>query len=173
MNRSLLAAIALAATALPQAVFAQGTTDSQQYSVAVDPLVSISAVNATVSINHDTNDTNQVFPSQLWNAFCNNSAGATVTFTTASAFQNVVGATTYTRHATLDLALGANVDAGWAIDTATATTSAGNETVSVGASTSGPGSAELSLTVTFLDTDYSTLPSGTYAMTVDGLITAN
>jgi len=176
MKRNLItcAIAAIAIIGMQSDSFAQATdSDTQTYILTVNSLVSIDARQDPISITHDGNDTNQAFPRQTWDAFCNTAAGATVTFTSQSAFVNTVGGSTFTREAQLDLALGTNVDAGWAVTVASDSTTPADDNAVVSAASNASGSAELDLTVTFLDTDYSQLPAGTYTMTVEGLITAN
>ena len=48
-----------------------------------------------------------------------------------------------------------------------------DNTAAVTATSVTAGNATLNLTVTFLDTDYSTIPTGDYAVTVTGTLTAN
>ena len=152
--------------------FAQ-TTDSQTFNVIVPSTLSITAPPA-VSINHDQTDTNQVFPVQGWLAKCNNGIGATVSFSTGTAFQAVVGATTYKRNAAMNLAVGsAEVGSGWATVVASATATAAAPVATVSAKSTAPGDATLNLSMTFVDNDFSVLPAATFSTTVTATITAN
>ena len=174
-RKMLMGALCLsAALACQSRAFAQ-TTASQQFNVVVPSVLSITAP-AAVSINHNQTDANQVFPAQSWVAQCNNSLGAVLNMSTATAFRNTVGATTYKRNAQLALALASSdAGSGWSVTTASdATNYAGaDEVATVSARSTAPGDASFNLTVTFLDTDFSVLAAGTYTTVVTGTITAN
>ncbi len=152
--------------------FAQ-TTDSQTFNVIIDPVLSINAPPA-ISINHNQLDANQVFPVQGWLAKSNNGIGATVSFSTGTAFQAVVGATTYKRNAAMILSVGsADVGSGWATVVASATATAAAPVATVSAASTAPGDATLNLSMTFVDNDFSALPAATFSTTVTATITAN
>ena len=177
MKRVLVVAMGtLVLASLPATSYAQSDTDTQMFTVLVEPVVSIVSDNGPLAaITHDTADANQVFPAQPWTAFTNNAAGADVTLETITAFENTVGATTYERDARLDLAINAGLtDPVWSLGTTNDQTSygTGDRDAAVTATSTGPGTAGFELTVTFIDNDYSLLPTGTYALNVVGTITA-
>jgi hypothetical protein len=167
-------AVALAAIAAgPQQLFAQATdTDTQTFTVTVAPILSINApITGGATIAHDTTDTNQVFPLQTWSALCNNGLGASIDFV-ITPFANG----TTERNAQLVAAvLSSDASAAWAMTTASATTDylSATPNATVSAASEGPGNASFGLTVTFIDSDYSVLPAGSFVSTVTGTITAN
>ena len=170
MGMGLLCGVAVLAS--QSGVFAQ-TTDTQTFNVVVPSTLSITAPPA-ISINHDQTDTNQVFPVQGWLAKCNNGIGATVSFSTGTAFRAVVGATTYVRNAQMNLAVGtADAGSGWATVVSSATATAASPVATVSAKSSAPGDATLNLSMTFVDNDFSLLPAATFSTTVTATITAN
>ena len=157
-----------------QGAMAQPTaTDSQTFNVVVESQLSIQAP-ATVSIIHDQTDTNQVFAAQGWLARCNNGLGGTVSFSTATPFQAVVGATTYRRNAQMGLAVGtSDVGSGWATVVSSATATTVSPVATVSAASTAPGDATLNLSMTFVDNNFSALPAATFSTTVTATITAN
>lgn len=173
MKRIVLALAAAAMMGVPGVLFAQATdTDTQTFTVTVAPVLSINApITGGATIAHDTTDTNQVFPTQTWTAICNNGPGASLAFVITP----FVNGTTK-RNATLSAAVtSSGAGSGWAMTTASATTNytlpSPNATVS--AASTGPGNATFGLNVTFIDTNYSVLPAGSFVSTVTGTITAN
>lgn len=168
---AILLLMGIAGTARGQA------NDTESFTVTVDPVLTIAAPLASTSITHDGTDTNQVFTAQRWTVTQNASAGASVTFATDQAFTHTT-ATTSKRDAKLDLSLfSSDTGSGWSVTTATDQTAFGAATpdgvAQVAASATAAGDAAFDLTVTFVETDFSTLPSGNYTMTVTGTITAN
>lgn len=164
--------LTLAATVLcGQGLFAQSTdTDSQVFTVVVGDAISITAP-ADVLINHNLTDNNQVFAEQPWNVFTSNPTGAAVTLDMGRFVLDTDS--TFFRDASMALAmLSTDSTANWAVTTAAGTT-AGSGTASVAAGSTGPGSGQLGLTVTFIESDASTLAAGNYVATVVGTITNN
>ena len=156
---------------MSQGLFAQSTdTDSQQFTVVVGDAIDISAP-AAVSINHNLADVDQPFSQQAWGVYTSNPTGAVVTMDMGRFIHSTDP--TYFRDASMDLAvLSSDATAAWTVGTASDTTVA-TGTASVGASSSGPGTGSLGLTVVFLETDASTLASGDYVSVVTGTITNN
>lgn len=149
------------------------TTGTQTYTLTVDPVLTITAP-AAATLTHNATDANQVFTAQQWSVSQNNGTGANVTFSTNQAFTNG----TVKRNAKLDLAIASSeAGAAWALTTATDQTAYAattpDEVATVAANATGPGNATFGLTVTFIDTDYSLLKSGSYSTTITGTIAAN
>lgn len=169
---------AVAVLSSQSGAFAQQTdSKTQTFSVVVPSTLSITAP-ASVSLNHDQTDANQVFPVQQWVAACNNALGANITFSTTTCFRNVVGTTTYKRNVRLALAIAtSDAGSGWGVTVANDVTNYAattpDEAAAVSANSTAPGAATFNLTATFLDTDFSALAAGTYSTVVTGLITAN
>lgn len=151
--------------------FAQSTdTDSQTFTVVVGDAISITAP-ADVSINHNLSDSDQPFSQQAWNVYTSNAAGASVVMSMGR-FVHTADAT-YFRNGSLDLALvSSDATASWGIDVASDDTAASG-TATVNASSTGPGTGQLGVSVVFLETDASTLAAGDYVATVTGTITNN
>lgn len=178
MNIKDFAAVLTVAIALSySSVVSAQLSGTQTFTVTVDSALSItppSGGNATLA--HDTTDANQSFSSSDtdWDVISNSGTGATVTFTNDGLFTNTVGANTYTRNLTMDLTETTDTDSVWAVSGAASFTStSGTPIGSLQAVSTGPGHATLGLNVTFLDTDYSLLPAGSYVMTVTGTVAAN
>ena len=170
---SVAAAMLIAALTVSDA--SAQVSDTQNFTVTVDPELTITAPVA-VSITHDTTDANQVFAAQSWTVTQNASAGAAVTFSTNQAFTNATA--NMKRNAKLDLAIATSDSAaGWTVSVASNQTDYANATpdeiATVSAASTAPGDAAFNLTVTFVDTDFSVLASGNYVTTVTGTITAN
>lgn len=156
-----------------------GVTATQGLTLVVPSVLTITAP-AAVSQNHNGTDTNQSLGAQRWTIVQNQVRGSTCTFT-APAFSMTNGATTVKRNSRLALAVysgtGTTTEtaAGWAVTTSSSdsvyTPVPADASVS-GASTAA-GNASLDVTVTFLDTDYSTLANGSYTTTVTGTLAAN
>lgn len=163
--------LAMAVTVLmAQQLFAQTATDSQVFTVVVGDAISITA-SADVTINHNLADTDQVFAQQPWNVFTSNPTGASVTLDMGRFVLDTDS--TFFRDASMVLAaLSSDATANWAVTTASGST-AGSGTASVAAASTGPGSGQLGLSVTFIETDASTLAAGNYVATVVGTITNN
>jgi len=165
-------ALAIAFTVfMGSGVFAQSTdTDSQTFTVVVGDAISITAP-ADVSINHNLSDSDQPFAQQAWNVYTSNAAGAAVVMNMGP-FVHTTDAS-YSRNGQMDLALvSSDSTAAWGVDVASDDTIT-TGTATVNASSSGPGSGQLGLSVTFLETDASTLAAGDYVATVTGTITNN
>lgn len=156
-------------------VYAQ-TTGTQQFTVVVGDIMSITAP-TDVSITHDGTDADQGFgtAASSWDVLCNQGAGATVTFVTDGLFTNTVGTNTYTRDYTMDLAVSSDPDSVWSTVAGSASWASATDGAigTVQAESSGPGNSSLTLDVTFIDSDYSQLPSGSYTMGVTATIVAN
>jgi len=165
-------ALAVAFTVLMSAsAFAQSTdNDSQTFTVVVGDAISITAP-ADVSINHNLSDSDQPFAQQAWNVYTSNSTGASVVMSMGRFVHT--GDATYFRNGSMGLAVvSSDATAGWGVDVATDNTSASG-TATVNASSSGPGSGQLGLSVVFIESDASTLAAGDYVATVTGTITNN
>ena len=166
---STVAALSFGSSAFGQA--------QQNFTVVVGPVLSITAP-ADLSINHDTTDANQTFSVAGWDVASNNGTGATVDFTTTAVFQN--GATERDLTMTVSVVT-TDLDGGgspvWAVNPALTTYSSNYVGLDVNgqvqATSAGPGNAQLGLAMTFVDNDYSLLPSGNYVVQVTGTITAN
>jgi hypothetical protein len=172
VRTSVLFALAVAFTLFSgTSLFAQSTdADSQQFTVVVGDAISITAP-ADVSINHNLADVDQPFAQQTWNVYTSNALGAGVVLDMGR-FINTSNASFF-REGQLDLAvLSSDATATWVVGTASDDTS-GSGTASVDGSSTGPGSGQLGVSVTFLETDASTLASGDYVATVTGTITNN
>jgi hypothetical protein len=127
-----------------------------------------------VSIAHSTKDENQTFSEGTWvlsNASVN---GATATWS-CGPFANVA----YPQHKAdclLELRLiSKDAFSEWKIVTGADSTdiALNDNTASVQAKSTFSGGANIGLTVTFVQQDYSVLSSGSYRVTVTGTITAN
>jgi hypothetical protein len=168
-------ALAIAVTVcMSNGAFAQGptstATDSQVFTVVVGDAISITAP-ADVTINHNLTDSDQPFAQQTWNVYTSNASGAAVTLDMGRFVHSTDS--TFFRNASMDLALvSSDSTANWVVDTPSDTTTTSG-TASVAASSDGPGSGQLGLTVVFLTGDASTLAAGDYVATVVGTITNN
>ncbi len=167
---------AVVALSYSGSAFAQ-LNGTQTFTVTVNSAMSITSPSGgNAVLAHDTTDANQSFSASDtdWDVISNSGTGATVTFTNSGLFTNTVGSNIYTRNLTMDLTETTNTDNVWAVSGPTTFTStSGTTTGSLQAVSTGPGHATLGLNVTFLDTDYSLLPAGSYVMTVTGTIAAN
>lgn len=152
------------------------TTVTQSFTMTVPSVLSITAPSAA-SATHDATDANQAFPAAAWTVAQNQVLGTTATFSVSQAFTHAT-ALTKKRDCKLTLALGTvESAASWTVVTANDQTDYANlipdNAASVQATSTGAGNATLNLTVTFLDTDYSTIPQGAYSTTVTGTVAAN
>ena len=171
--------IALLTAALVLAAFstsaqAQVTQASQLNTLTVLSTMSIVAPVPGVLV-HDTSDNDQVFPVQNWITHTSGLTGANVTFVAQTPFTNALDAS-FQRDAKLDLAITSSDDtANWAVTIPSDQTNylSSSDTATVSATSSGPGIGQLGLTVTFVETGYSSLAAGAYTMTVAGTIAAN
>lgn len=174
MTRSYTLIFSLAATfCLPALVWGQ-TSGSEIFEVTVASTMSIVAPPAA-AIVHDTSDNDQVFPVQNWLAHTTGLTGANVTLEAQSPFTNAADAS-FQRDVRLDLAISSSdATANWTVTSSTAQTSygTGQTTAAVAAQSSGPGLGQLGLTVTFVETGYSSLAAGSYLTTVVGTISSN
>jgi hypothetical protein len=169
IGASLLAAMLGAST-----TFGQAST-TEDFTVTVNPVLTITRPAASVTITHSQADANQVFAAQRWTVAQNSAAGASLTFSTNQAFTHTVEST-FKRNAKLDLVLfSSDTGSNWAVTTATDQTDYASldGVATVAATADNPGDAALDLTVTFLETDFSALASGDYTTTVTGTITSN
>lgn len=166
---------ALAGMTIASGVYA-ATTETQSNTVTVPSVLAITAP-AAATKTHDAADANQALPAATWTVDQNQVSGSTATFSVSAPFVHAT-ATTIKRNCKLDLAISTSESAaGWSVTTATDQTAYAAVTpdnaASVSATSTAAGNATLGVTVTFLDTDYSTLATGSYATTVTGTITAN
>ena len=168
------------ASALAMAILTNAQTfgqasDTELFTVTAPTVLTVTSPAASVTITHDKTDSDQVFSVQSWTVAQNGAIGASISFATDQAFTNTV-TSSFKRDAKLDLALASSdTGSGWALTTSTDTTDYGTAdgVATVSAASTAPGDAASNLTVTFITTDFSTMASGDYAMTVTGTITSN
>ncbi len=149
-------------------------TDSQTFTVTVPSNLSITAP-VDAALTHDESNSNQAFPSQAWTVVGNSLSGVTVSFATASAFVHTSDPS-YKRDAQLGLAVTTSSGPGtWTVSQATDVTDYDNSdnTATVTATSNGTSSATFALAVSFITDTYGSFPSGDYATTVTGTVTAN
>lgn len=157
---------------------AHAVTGTETFTVTAPAVLTVTPPAASVSITHGQTDVNQVFAAQRWTVAQNGSAGAAITFATNQPFTHAT-ATSFKRNAKLDLALfSSDTGSGWSVTTATAqsnfaATPTPVNTATVAASATAPGDAAFDLTVTFIETDFSRLASGSYSTTVTATLTSN
>ena len=150
---------------------ANGQVDQQEFRVIVPDAISIRSPGDAL-ISHNLTFGNQVFPEQVWTAFTSNVDGANVTFLFNRFIHENFGF--FRRNARVDLRI---VDsdplANWVVnvpsDQTTGFFNAPDRSVS--AESFGSGSAELGLTITFIEFNPFFLAAGRYSMTVVGQIT--
>ena len=162
----------LLALGFSQSVNAQDAT--QVFEVTVLNSMTLIAPPAA-AIVHDTSDNDQVFPVQNWIAQTTGLTGATVTLEAQGPFVNVLNSN-FQRDVRLDLAItSSDALANWTVTSSTDQTdyAGGTQTATVAAQSTGAGLGQLGLTVSFVETDYSSLGAGAYTTTVEGTITAN
>ena len=150
------------------------TNASQGLRVIVPTTISITAPPTTAVITHDRSDNNQPFPPQNWVVRGNVPSGVNVTFSTGSAFVNTLDGTK--RNVQLGLGVSSTQGpASWAVSPATDTTNylANDEIAQVAASSSGSGSANFNVSVTFVTEDFDLFTAGNYEVTVFGTVAAN
>ena len=150
------------------------TEASQLFEVTVLNSLTLIAPPAA-AIVHDTSDNDQVFPVQNWIAHTSGLTGANVTLEAISPFVNAVDSN-FLRDIKMDLAItSSDALAAWVVTDPTDQTAyaSGVDTATVSAQSSGAGLGQLGLTVTFVETDYSSLAAGAYVTTVEGTITSN
>jgi hypothetical protein len=174
-TRSLVAVFTVAAIAFLGASNASAqTTKAQKFTVTVPTNLSITSP-VDAAITHDETNANQPFPSQAWTVVGNSVAGVTVSFSTGSAFVHATDPS-YKRNAQLGLAVTTSSGpATWTVGQATDVTDYDNSdnVATVSASSNGTASATFGLTVNFITGTYGSFPSGSYATTVTGTVTAN
>ena len=152
-------------------------TDSQTFTVNVPKRVSIAAplvapLPETLPLDQDTN---VVFPNQLWSVKGNVKNGVAVTFKTTTVFTNG----TYKRDVTLNLSAAVSpVGPGtWTVGAATDTTNyaatVSDEEAIVSASSNKVGSAGFNLGVEFVTSDFDQVAEGDYVTIVTGTVTEN
>ncbi|MEZ6123099.1 MAG: hypothetical protein R3C49_08000 [Planctomycetaceae bacterium] len=177
MNTRIFARCLCAVAAVVMGNTAFGQAPTQQFTVVVDSVLTLTAP-ADLSITHDTTDANQTFGLANWGVLSNHGTGATVDFTTTQVFQNG----TFERDlemtvsvVTTDNDISSNPV--WSVNPTLTTYAsdynANNRTGHVQATSSSPGNATLGLQMVFVDNDYSLLPSGNYTVTVTGTISGN
>lgn len=154
------------------------TSSSSQFNLNVNPVLRgrLRIVGpASTTITHDGTDSDQPFGLQQWDVRNNARNGATVTFSTSTAFRNTT-VTTVKRDARLRVGI-ARMDPGanWAISQLIDQTNylAGDEYAAVSVTSTTRGDATFNLFVSFVTSDFGTLRAGTYTTTVVGTITAN
>ncbi len=142
-------------------------TDSQDNTVNVPVVLSLTAP-ADQSITHDGTNTDQVLDTDTeWVARSNNRAGATLSVAGPD-FENTADAT-LTRPTKLDMTKSSGGN--WSVTAASDTSDGGTATVT--ADSSGPGTGRLDVVVTFVESTTTDIaPDGTYTTTVTGTLTA-
>ena len=153
---------------------ANAQLQTEIFTVTVLNSVSLIAPPAA-AIVHDTSDNDQVFPVQNWIAQTSGLTGATVTLEAQGPFVNVLDSN-FQRDIRMDLAITTTDPiANWTVTSSSDQTDYSNnvQTATVAAQSEGAGLGQLGLTVTFVETDYSSLGAGAYTTTVAGTITAN
>ena len=151
------------------------TTARQSFLVSVAPRVSIKAPPAGATADLPLDQTQVQFSPQVWNVSANSLSGATVQFATEHSFHNLRD-DSIRRDAQLNVSIVSQSPTGaWTVTQSQATTAyqTGHESASVQVRSAHPGSAEIGLTVTFLQGDALSTPGGDYVTTVVGTITAN
>ena len=133
---------------------------------------SISSPTSTVTITHNQSDADQAFSEQAWSASGLGALGATVNFT-AGRFQNASNASLKADCKMVLRVISFTIGSGWTATATTDTATSAHTTATVSARSSLIGNASLGLTVTFVNSDFSTLGAGNYSTTVTGTITAN
>jgi hypothetical protein len=154
--------------------FSWAQSANQGFDLTVPATLSIVAPTANVVLTHNKLNNNQNFPVQSWTIAGNSPAGVAVSFSTATPFVHATQ-NTFKADAKLTLAVGATSGGPFTITTATDTTNfATNDNVAaVVATSSGPVSGKLNLSVSFVSSDFGVLAAGTYRTTVTGTIAAN
>jgi hypothetical protein len=175
-NHALLSAVSLILVALIVSD-ANGVSDTETFTVTAEAVLTVTAPAASAGITHAQTDANQAFTPQSWTVAQNGAEGASITFSTDQAFTHATE-TTFKRDAKLDLALASSdTGSGWAVTVASDQTDYANatpdEVATVSADSTAPGDAAFNLTVTFVETDFSTLASGNYSTTITATITSN
>lgn len=155
---------------------AWGAADTQSYTVTVDAVLTIAAPVAA-TITHDTTDASQAFTAQAWTVNCNDPQGGSVSFAVSAPFVHTTVAA-YKADVQLDLAISSSeAAASWTVTTASDVTdySAGtpDNAAQVASSSTAAGDVSYALSVSFVQSDYSILAAGDYAVTVTGTLTAN
>lgn len=142
------------------------------------PVGAIAAVGITApagqSQNHNGSDANQSFTQSTWTLSSTEALGATLTLSAGPFTHSTVS--TIKRDTRLDLAVLSSQGAAlWAATVPTSQTNIALNvnTATVAAKSSSLGGGTVGLTVTFMDTDYSTLAAGNYTLTVTGTIVPN
>jgi hypothetical protein len=151
------------------------TTGTQTFTVTVPTSISITPPNSGVTLTHDATDNNQVFPPQAWIVRGNVGAGVNVNFTANAPFVHTENAN-FKRDLHLAVAVGASQGpAMWNVTEATDETdyAANKQAASVSVSSTGPGRANLNLTVSFITDEFGTFANGDYVSTITGTVAAN
>ena len=151
------------------------STAQQRFLVHVPSRVSITAPPARANVILLPGDTQVGCVPQVWKVSAISSSGATVQITTAHSFHHVSDSN-LRRDARLDLEILSQSQGGtWSVSRSMAVTqhATGDEAVCVQVSSVNPGTAVLGLTVTFLQGESLSTPTGDYETTVIGMITAH
>jgi hypothetical protein len=151
------------------------TKATQGFQVIVPTTISITAPPTTAVITHDRSNNNQTFPAQNWVVRGNIPNGVHVTFSTSSAFVNTLDKTSK-RNVQLGLGVDSTQGPGhWKVSQATDTTNylANDEIAQVAAISTGAGSANFNVSVTFVTENFDLFTAGNYEVTVLGTVAAN
>ncbi len=153
------------------------TAASLEFCTTVQASLGLLCPNGPIYLIHDGTAGVKPFAPQTFNVLCNDADGATVVFKTLTGFvHNVLPVSTRDVHLALAIR-SSDAAANWTVDTPSDQSDISlvvpDLTAQVEASSSGPGNAELELTVSFDSGNAGTLIPGTYCTTVYGTITAN
>lgn len=165
---------AFAVWAAPLRVEAE-TTARQRFLVSVPPRVTIQAPPAGANAELPPDQAQVQVSQQVWDISANTQSGATVQFATEQSFHNLDD-DSIRRDAQLNVSIVSQSQPGaWTVTHSQAVTDhqVGDESATVQVRSARSGSAEIGLTVTFLQGNALSTPGGDYMTTVVGTITAN
>ena len=151
------------------------TTARQSFVVRVPARVSIQAPPAGATADLPPDETQVQVSQQVWAISANSHSGATVQFATEQSFHHLDD-DSIRRDAQLNVSIVSQSQPGaWNVTQSQAVTAhqVGDESATVQVRSARSGSAEIGLTVTFLQGDALSTPGGDYVTTVVGTITAN
>ena len=165
-----LVAVAAVCVMIAGVSSAFGTTATQSNTVTVPSVLTVTAP-AAGTLTHDGNDTNQALAPADWTVASNGASGAAISFEVIAPF---VGPMDYKRDVKLDLTVStSDTGSGWETSVATAQTNGTTSSATVTAASTAAGNASLTLGVTMLNSDYSTMAAGSYTTTVTATLSAN
>jgi hypothetical protein len=169
-------AVALAFSLLAGGLWADSDSATQTFTLTIPSVLSITAPSATVVKAHSGTDSEQAFGTQVWGVNQNQVLGSTVTFSVAAPFVHDSATINNKRDCRLTLSIASSETlAVWTLSTATDETdyAASANTATVSAGSLSAGNATFNLVVTFVDEDYSTLPTGSFSTVVTGTVSSN